>query len=627
VSKVDELSADGQELESLLEAVKDSRGVDLTGYKRTTLRRRVLRRMNMVGVDGDFTRYRECVRQQPQELNALLDSLFINVTSFFRDEEAWSYLATEILPDLIARRAGQPIRAWSAGCASGQEPFSLAMLLAEQLGLEEYGRRVKIYATDWDEGALQEARRARYPRELEGVPEPLKLKYFQYDDGEAVLETGLRRAVIFGQHDLMGDAPISRVDLLLCRNTLMYFNSEAQALILDRLHFALADDGVLFLGRAEMLLTHTASFAPIELKHRLFSKAGGRRREMRPLPPQAPRRREEEIARSARLREAALQASPVAQIVLDSQQRVAVINHQATRMFAVGPPDIGRPLQDLELSYRPIDVRSMLDEALAERSSVARKNVEYRPNGRELQYLDISVTPAFHDGSVLAITLTFAEVTHHHELQEKLQRFSENLETAYEELQSANEELETTNEELQSANEELETTNEELQASNEEMETVNEELRSANEELQVTNDRLRWQEGELGHANAFLNAILGTLQVGVAVCAPDLTVRVWNDLAAELWGMRGDEVIGKSFATLDIGLPVRSLIEPINACLASSGSASREILVEAINRRGRTLVCRVLITPLTTDAGIGRGVCILMEDASARRGRGNEAPG
>jgi len=622
----DEPGADGEDLESLLAAVKDTRGVDLTGYKRTTLRRRVLRRMNMIGIDGDFTRYRERLREQPQELNALFDSLFINVTSFFRDGEAWSYLATEILPDLIARRAGGPIRVWSAGCASGQEPFSLAMLLAEQLGLDEYNRRVKIYATDWDEAALQQARRARYPSELEGVPQSLKLKYFQYDDGEAVLHNGLRRAVIFGQHDLMADAPISRVDLLLCRNTLMYFNPDAQALILDRLHFALADDGVLFLGRAEMLLTHTAAFAPIELKHRLFSKAGGRRRDLRPLPPQAPRRREEEIARAARLREAALEASPVAQIVLDSQQRVAVINHQATRMFALGPPDIGRPLQDLELSYRPIDVRSMLDEALSERSSVVRKSIEYRPAGRDVQYLDISVTPAFRDGSVIAITLTFAEVTHHHELQEKLQRFSENLETAYEELQSANEELETTNEELQSANEELETTNEELQAANEEMETVNEELRSTNEELQATNDRLRRQELELGHSNVFLNAILATLKVGITVVGSDLKVRVWNELAADLWGMRGDEVIGRAFGELDIGLPVRALIGPIRDCLDGSSGASREMLVDAINRRGRKLACRVLLAPLTKEAGIGPGVCILMEDASARaEGNAGEA--
>ena len=624
--EVDEVAGpDGEALESLLLEVRAHRGVDLTGYKRSTLKRRFLRRMNAVGVDGDFTRYRDLLHEQPQELNALFDSLFINVTGFFRDEEAWAYLSDQILPRVSTRRPEAAIRVWSAGCASGQEPFSIAMLLAERLGLDELNRRVKIYATDWDEGALQQARRARYPAELEGVPEALRAKYFERDDGEAVLHSAIRRSVIFGQHDLIADAPISRVDLLLCRNTLMYFNTDTQRRILERLHFALADDGYLFLGRAEMLLSHGDSFAPVELKHRVFGKVGpSQRPDSRPLPPQPARRREEDLARAARLREAALEASPVAQVVLDPQGRVAVINHRATMMFPIGPPDLNRPLQDLELSYRPIDLRSMLDEAMAERRTVQRKNIEHRPLNREVQYLDVSVTPSFRDGTLLAITLTFAEVTHHHQLQDKLQRFSENLETAYEELQSANEELETTNEELQSANEELETTNEELQAANEEMETVNEELRSTNEELQATNDRLRQQETELGHTNAFLNAILATLKVGVAVVGQDLKVQVWNELAAELWGLRGDEVIGRPFAELDIGLPVGPLMPAITGGLtdsSGSGDGHRDLVVDAINRRGRKLVCRVRITPITSEAGSGPGVCILMEDASARAGR------
>ena len=282
----------GAELEALLSAVKATRGVDLTGYKRGTLRRRILRRMNAVGVDSDFTRYADLLRDQPQELNALFDSLLINVTSFFRDNEAWTYLAQEIIPRIAARReSGEAIRVWSAGCASGQEPFSVAMLLAEALGLEDFARRVKIYATDWDELALQQARRARYSKELEEVPETLRLEYFQADDGEAVLHNALRRAVIFGQHDLLVDPPISRVDLLLCRNTLMYFNADAQARVLERLHYALADDGVLFLGRAEMLLASGDWAAPggADRLQRFELARPGEPGRLRPLPGQADR--------------------------------------------------------------------------------------------------------------------------------------------------------------------------------------------------------------------------------------------------------------------------------------------------------------------------------------------------
>ena len=175
----------------------------------------------------------------------------------------------------------------------------------------------------------------------------------------------------------------------------------------------------------------------------------------------------------------------------------------------------------------------------------------------------------------MATTITFADVTHHHKLQENLQRFSENLETAYEELQSANEELETTNEELQSANEELETTNEELQAANEEMETVNEELRSTNEELQAANDRLRQHEEELNHSNVFLNAILGSLRAGLAVLGDDLTIKVWNELAVELWGVRSEEVRGRPFTDLDIGLPVANLVAPVQDILSQQDGDHR----------------------------------------------------
>jgi two-component system, chemotaxis family, CheB/CheR fusion protein len=295
-------------LETLLDYLHVVRGVDFTGYKRSSLQRRILRRVKAVGLDDDLRNYREYLAEHPDELALLFDTIFINVTSFFRDPEAWTYLAQEVVPQIARRKAPQsPIRVWSAGCASGEEPFSVAMLLAEAIGIEEYTRRVKIYATDWDEAALVQARRARYDvPALENVPDDLRQKYFQMEDSSAVLHNSLRRAVIFGQHDLVEDAPISRIDLLLCRNTIMYFNVETQARVLSRLHFALEDDGFLFLGRAELLLSHGRAFHPVELRHRVFAKAApeeGRTDGPRPLPaPASPRRRDEDPTRSVRLR-------------------------------------------------------------------------------------------------------------------------------------------------------------------------------------------------------------------------------------------------------------------------------------------------------------------------------------
>ena len=176
-------------------------------------------------------------------------------------------------PSLPASAAYEPIRVWSAGCASGEEAYTLAMVLAEALGLEQFRERVKIYATDVDEEALTHARHASYGvREVAGIPEPLLEKYFERTDSRYVFQRDLRRNVIFGRNDLVQDAPISRVDLLVCRNTLMYLNAEVQARILGRFHFALNDDGFLFLGKAEMLFSHASLFQPHDLKWRLFTK-------------------------------------------------------------------------------------------------------------------------------------------------------------------------------------------------------------------------------------------------------------------------------------------------------------------------------------------------------------------
>jgi two-component system CheB/CheR fusion protein len=317
---------------------------------------------------------------------------------------------------------------------------------------------------------------------------------------------------------------------------------------------------------------------------------------------------------SITLHQAALDASPYAQIVLDPERRVALINHHACLKFRLGVADRGKELHDLELSYRPTDLRSLVDEALRVRRPVTRKDIEHRPTGRPVEFLDIVVTPAFHDVRLVAITLTFSDVTEHHVLQEKLQRFSDNLETAYEELQSANEELETTNEELQSANEELETTNEELQAANEEMETVNEELRSTNDELTFSNGAMRERETEREQTHAFLHAVLGGLRCGVVVVDASLVVQVWNDTAAEMWGVRVDEALGRPLTDIDIGLPIAPLLPLVHeACAGPPGARPRELALAAINRRGRAITCRVIVGRLRLDAR-GVTVSIVMDE-------------
>src|SRR3954465_34383 len=266
-----ETNSDPGDLESLIDYVKRSREFDFTGYKRPTLVRRIAKRMAEVGCTtyGDYEEYLEV---HPDECVVFFNNILINVTSFFRDPEAWELVADEIVPRIISGKdASEPIRVWSAGCASGEEADTLAMILCRTLGADAVRARVKIYATDIDEDALGQARAATYPaKSLESVPEPMRSEYFEATPKGFTFRNDLRRTIIFGRHDLLKDAPISRLDLLVCRNTLMYFNAEAQAAILDRFRFALDRGGYLFLGRAETLLTHSSVFRPLQLRLRVF---------------------------------------------------------------------------------------------------------------------------------------------------------------------------------------------------------------------------------------------------------------------------------------------------------------------------------------------------------------------
>lgn len=262
------------EFEALIRHIQESRGLDFRGYKRTSLRRRIARRMEEVAVES-FAAYHAFLEAHPQEFVELLNTVLINVTSFFRDAEAWEELRAQAIPRLLAREraAGEPIRIWSVGCASGEEPYSLAILFAEALGSADFANRVKIYATDLDEAALAIARHATYaPRDVEGMPPALLERHFERTNNHYVVSRELRKCVIFGRHNVVHDAPISRIDLLVCRNLLIYLESETQNQVLPRLHYALAEDGILFLGKAETQLARSRLFQPIELRHRIFRK-------------------------------------------------------------------------------------------------------------------------------------------------------------------------------------------------------------------------------------------------------------------------------------------------------------------------------------------------------------------
>src|SRR5215813_2976686 len=580
------MSSDEARFEALLEYLKGTRGFDFTAYKRSSLMRRIQKRQQAVSMDS-YDGYQAYLETHPEEFGLLFNTILINVTSFFRDPEAWDYLTSQIVPRMLAStRADGAIRVWSTGCASGEEAYTLAMVLAEHLGAEAFRRRVKIYASDVDEDALMQGRHAIYTTaQMENVPPELLSRYFERVEDRYLFHKDLRRSIIFGRHDLVQDAPISRVNLLVCRNTLMYFTRETQAKVLNRFHFALRNGGFLFMGRAELLLTHGELFTPVELKWRVFTKTVTQNvRDAMPLPD-----REEErptMSNDDRLQALSLETDPVARVVVRADGTLSFANNRARALFRLTHQDVGKRLQDLEMSYRPIELRSLMQDAMSQRRPVARKDIPWPADSGESRYLDLEVVPLTEpSGEILGVQLSFSDVSRYRRLQEELERSKNELETAYEELQSSNEELETTNEELQSTNEELETTNTEL----------------------------RMRSDELNTANAFLASILTGLEVAVAVVDPKIQVLAWNHRAEDMWGLRASEVQGRHMMNLDIGLPVEQLRQPIRAVLA--GETERiELTLECRNRRGKSIRCPIRCTPLTSGAGEVLGAILLMEE-------------
>ncbi len=610
------------QFESLLRYIQESRGLDFRGYKRTSLRRRITLRMEAVGV-AEFGAYQSHLEVDPGEFESLLDTVLINVTSFFRDPEAWEVLRTEVIPRIVAEAGARPIRVWSVGCASGEEPYTIAMLFAEALGTRELGERVKIYATDLDEEALRAARQATYSaRDVEGVPPPLLESYFERTNHHYVFSRELRKSVIFGRHNVVRDAPISRIDFLVCRNLLIYLEAETQDMVLPRLHYALAPEGHLFLGKAETQLARSALFRPVEMKHRIFVKVpqewrrtnGGGLATTRDRGSEAP-------VPQARLLEAVLNEAAAAYLVIDDAGTVSLANAAARHLLSVGEADIGRPFQDLPISYRPVEMRGPIDQAIREHRVVRLEHQEYHQSQFAVIRLTIEVRPLLRrDGSAYATLLSFTDTTQIYTMQRELETAQGSLEQSIEELQSANEELETTNEELQSTNEELETTNEELQSTNEELETINEEARSSNEEMESANEELRIQTQQAVGYKSYLDSVLRSMNVGVIVIDDKHIIQSWNRWSENAWGLRAEEVTGTSFDALDIGLPVHLLRDGLLAVQNGREPAAERVL-EGVDRRGRAILCRVRVVPLASDEIDMAGLVIAFEDVTEERRR------
>ena len=619
-------------LRDVLQYLADERNVDLRGYKATSLERRFRHRMFQLKV-GSYGHYLEYLRKQGNEVNELLNTVLINVTHFFRDPQAWEALRGEVIPELARRLApGDPFRAWSAGCASGEEPYSLAILLSDYFGesIEDYD--VKVYATDVDEDALNVARRGEYSaEELRHVRPQWREAYFQ---GRDVCRIGrnIRRLCIFGRGNLVTDAPISHVNLLLCRNVLIYFDSGLQMQTLERLHYALEPQGILMLGKAETQLSQNALFAPVNARWRIFrrterdTRRGAVMHAFSAAEEGLVARKRQDHSLLKAYHDAILETARPGILVLDDHDRVQTENESVLRLFGLkGQSSAGKRVSESAVAARCPALPSKLSALRESGESVVEFDCTI-PDRNETRTLRVILrnirTPAGGRGGTLVYV---DDVTVH----QKLQHTVENLEATGEELQSSNEELETTNEELQSTNEELETTNEELQSTNEELETTNEELQALNEELGTTNEELESRTRELDELNARYLETFAKIPWPVMLVDAKQTVQFWNTSIQTLFGLPEKSVVGLEVKQLPLPERVRNLLA--RRC-REAAQRLKELAIhdQAIDTNSFRGQVNVRFTPLGP-AGTNGGVLVMFEllrrerlERGSRVGRGRQ---
>lgn len=613
-------------LPRLLEIVRDQSGHDFTGYRGATIIRRIQRRLGLHHMP-DVESYIARLEADPTEVAALAQDLLINVTGFFRDPEAWEALASRVVKPLVTRlKPAASLRVWVAGCATGEEAYGLAILFDEAFEAEGRACSVQIFATDRSEGAIQAARAGAYPASVaQNVSQKrLAAAFMRQPDGSFVIAKRIRDLVLFARHDALGDPPFSHIDLVSCRNLLIYLEQPVQQKLLALFHFVLEQDGFLFLGAAETVGSQSEYFAVVDAPLRIYRRIGRPRQRgprqlgwgtdrkgrasasgLRPTPPR-------DMA-TARLAELALIHGFVPPAVVVREDFEVVYYHGDTHRFLVNPK--GSPTRDL---------LAMVDERLRARlraslRRVARDGQPVRvpPLGRDdAPAVQITVNAYSSHRSERLFVVAFEEgppeVRDHAailddspsvQLERELEAARADLDANVSELGLANEDLTTANEEVTSMNEELQSTNEELETSQEELRALNDELSSSNRELLTKVEQLKLASSDMAN-------LLASTHIATLFLDPKLRLKRFTPAMTELLNLRTSD-LGRPLADLAPKFTDPKLMEDARRVLADL--TPREIEVRSDSARWYTR--RVL--PYRTVQGTVDGIVITFHDITS----------
>ena len=591
IGEVDLISATDSGLGAIFQSLRRTTGVDFTQYRQTTILRRIHRRMVVHKIDKieDYVKF---VQANPAETKALYQDMLINVTSFFRNPQLFETLKTLVFPWILKNKASeQPIRVWTPGCASGEETYSLAIALLEFLGSRGTRVPIQLFGTDVSEPGIIKARTGLFPENIQSDVSPERLRrFFTKSESMYRISKNIRDMCIFAQHNVLDDPPFSQMDIISCRNLLIYLEPPSQSRVISLFHYALRFGGFLVLGSSEGVGTASHLFATEERGLKIFSKKGLPARQLVTFSLNRPFERGEHTP-------APVQAKPQETFnYIDAQKEfdrrllthyapaAAFINEDLeiihtrgniSRYFKLAPGRASLSVLKMAREGLLLDLRNAISRAKKENVPVRKENVLIKAgNGNGgahsaevTRLINFEVAPIRMGKRKEAYFMVIFEDAPSRPLPKKghmalresesqsgrIVKLEQELAATKEYLQSVIETQEAMNEELQAANEEILSSNEELQSTNEELETAKEELQSANEELSTVNDELRNRNAEISQANNDLTNLLGSIDLATVMVGSDLTIRRFTPQAQNVFGL----------IPADVGRPLANINPPV----------------------------------------------------------------
>ena len=628
-------------LEKVFIILRSHTGHDFSNYKPNTIIRRIERRMaiNRIAKMSGYLRH---LQEYPPEAQTLFKELLIGVTNFFRDPEAFEVLKEKVIPQVLENRKGDnPVRIWVAGCATGEEAYSIAISFRECMDRLKKDFKVEVFATDIDRGAIDTARTGLYPKSM-GVDVPVEIlgRYFEQEDGSYRIKKSIRDMVVFALQNVIADPPFSKTDLISCRNLLIYLGPEVQKKVLSLFHYSLNKDGFLFLGLSETIGDGTNLFSPLDRKWKVFRRKDsglldGRMHELRAPYPAYPRILPDEeglpkIVPKAGYREVVekiiLESYGLAGVIINENFEILYVHGRTGKYLEIISGGFTGNILGMAREGLTLELASIIRQAIAQKKEIRRERLQVKTNG-EIEVINLAVKPILEPASMRGLFMVVFEDVHPEKVRgtkrkksaavaedsdSRAQELEQELRSTKEYLHTTMEQMETSNEELKSLNEELQSANEELQSTNEELETSKEELQSVNEELITVNSELEQKINELSKTSSDMQNLLSSTEIGTIFLDTSLNIQRFTPTMTKFINLIPTDV-GRSVGHIVSNMYYERLIQDAKEVLKDL--VPKETEVQTKDNRWYTMRIR----PYRTIGNVIDGVVVTFVDVTAAK--------